>query len=208
MVKNSSGEFDRLLIAARGCSLCASQLAHGVRPVLQAATTSRILIAGQAPGARVHASGVPFDDASGDRLRDWMGGDRSTFYDATRVAILPMGFCFPGAVKGKGDLPPIPLCAETWRDQILSAMREIRLTLVIGPYAQAWHLGDVVGTNLTETVRQWQDYGNALIPMPHPSPRNNIWLKRNPWFEVELVPELRRRVALALQSPKVSDGSQ
>ena len=151
---------------------------------------------------------VPFDDASGDRLRDWVGLDRHTFFDATRVSILPMGFCFPGAVKGKGDRSPIPLCAETWRDQFLSALREIQLTLVIGQYAQAWHLGDEAGASLTEIVRQWQQYGNALIPMPHPSSRNNIWLKKNPWFETDLVPELRRRVALALNHTGLSGGSR
>lgn len=186
----------RLLENARACTLCANDLANGVRPVLQASTSARILIAGQAPGSKVHQSGVPFDDPSGERLRSWMGIDRETFYDAGKVAILPMAFCYPG--KGKsGDLPPPPICATTWRSQLLAAMPGISLTLVIGQYAQDWHLTER-GKNLTETVRRWRDYGDGIIPLPHPSPRNNIWLKKNPWFETELLSELKDRVHQAL----------
>jgi uracil-DNA glycosylase len=186
----------RLLENARACTLCADDLANGVRPVLQASTSARILIAGQAPGSKVHQSGVPFDDPSGERLRSWMGIDRETFYDAGKVAILPMAFCYPG--KGKsGDLPPPVICATTWRARMLAAMPDISLTLVIGQYAQAWHL-TAGGRNLTETVRRWRDYGDGIIPLPHPSPRNNIWLKKNPWFETQLLSELKDRVHRAL----------
>jgi uracil-DNA glycosylase len=186
-----------LLQQVRGCDLCANDLKDGVRPVLQADTHSRVLIAGQAPGSKVHASGVPFDDASGDRLRQWMGIDRETFYDASQVAIVPMGFCYPG--KGKsGDLPPLPICAKTWRQQVLDAMPNIKLTLVIGRYAHDWHLPEQGGT-LTATVQNWRAYDSDIIPLPHPSPRNNIWLAKNGWFEEELLPVIARRVKSALQ---------
>ena len=191
-----SRQFNTLLREVRSCTLCADTLVDGVRPVLQVSPAARILIAGQAPGSKVHASGIPFDDASGERLRDWMGIDRSTFYDDPRVAILPMGFCYPG--KGKsGDLPPLPICAQTWRERLLVQMPCISLTLVIGQYAQAWHLENP-HRNLTETVRAWDSYGEELMPLPHPSPRNNIWLKRNPWFESEVLPSLKLRVAKLL----------
>ncbi|MEQ8205498.1 MAG: uracil-DNA glycosylase family protein [Woeseia sp.] len=189
--------FDTLLKEVRACTICKAHLPHGTRPVLQAGKAARILIAGQAPGKRVHESGVPFDDASGDRLREWMGIDRETFYDESKIAILPMGFCYPGTGKS-GDLPPRPECAPAWRKPLLQALGNIRLTLVIGQYAQAWHL-DATQKNLTETVRHWRDYGPAVIPLPHPSPRNNIWLKKNPWFLSELQPQLVRAVAEALQ---------
>ena len=189
-------KFDALLKEVRACTLCADQLAHGVRPVLQVDPRAGILVAGQAPGSKVHATGIPFDDPSGDRLRDWMGVDSATFYDASRVAILPMGFCYPG--KGKsGDLPPLPICAATWRNKLLTAMPRIELTLVIGQYALDWHL-ERRERNLTETVRAWASYGINTIPLPHPSPRNNIWLKKNPWFEAKVVPHLRERVQMAL----------
>lgn len=186
-----------LLKEVRACTICQAHLPHGPRPVLQAGKAARILIAGQAPGKRVHESGVPFDDASGDRLREWMGIDRDTFYDERKIAILPMGFCFPGTGKS-GDLPPRPECAPAWRKPLLQALSHIRLTLVIGQYAQAWHL-DKTQKNLTETVRHWRDYAPAVIPLPHPSPRNNIWLKKNPWFLSELQPRLAREVAKALR---------
>ena len=180
----------------RDCTLCAMQLSNGVRPVLQVDARAKVLIAGQAPGSKVHATGIPFDDPSGDRLRDWMGVDRDTFYNPASVAILPMGFCYPG--KGKsGDLPPVSLCAETWRDKLLEAMPNIELTLVIGQYAQAWHL-DHLEENLTQTVRAWKKYGPELLPLPHPSPRNNIWLKKNAWFQSEVLPSLKERVSKAL----------
>ena len=188
--------FTRLQKEISACNLCANDLEHGVRPVVQIDPGAKILIAGQAPGLKVHTSGIPFDDASGDRLRDWMGIDRDTFYDAKRIAILPMGFCYPG--KGKsGDLPPRPVCAQTWRQRALTALPNIRLTLVIGLYAQAWHL-DAPAKNLTETVRRWKHYGPGVMPLPHPSPRNNIWLKKNQWFEQEALPELKRRTRRAL----------
>jgi len=189
--------FNALLKSVRACTLCSDDLELGVRPVLQAHPGARILIAGQAPGSKVHKSGVPFDDASGDRLRDWMGVTNETFYDEKRVAILPMGFCYPG--KGRsGDLPPMPICAETWRDKLLEALPNISLTLVIGQYAQAWHLPSQQET-LTDTVRDWKSYKKAVMPLPHPSPRNNIWLKRNEWFEKDVVPELKNRVKKALR---------
>ena len=176
---------------ARACTLCTRDLPHAPNPILQVDAAARILIAGQAPGRKAHESGVPFDDPSGDRLRDWMGIDRATFYDANQVAILPMAFCFPGRGTS-GDLPPRRICAQTWRNDFMEALPNVRLTLVIGQYAQQWHLPDRE-SNLTRTVAAWESYGNC-IPLPHPSPRNNIWLARNRWFEAELVPELRRRV--------------
>jgi uracil-DNA glycosylase len=177
----------------RACTICAAHLPQGPRPVLQADARARILIAGQAPGSKVHASGVPFDDASGERLRKWMGLDREAFYDPALVAILPMGFCYPGT-GASGDLPPRKECAPQWRAQLLQAMPRIELTLVIGQYAMAWHMPGVATQNLTETVRAWQDHWPAVLPLPHPSPRNNIWLKANPWFELEVVPAVQARV--------------
>ena len=186
-----------LLAEVRACTLCADHLPLGPRPVLQGHPSARILIAGQAPGSKVHLSGIPFDDASGERLRGWMGIDKPTFYDAARIAILPMGFCFPGTGKS-GDLPPRPECAATWRARLLAAMPAIELTLVIGQYAQAWHMKSSSAATLTGTVLAWHDHWPDLVPMPHPSPRNNIWLQRNPWFEHELVPKLRQRVQALL----------
>ena len=184
--------FNSILEKVQACTLCAAKLDHDVRPVLQVNPQARILIAGQAPGSRVHMTGIPFDDPSGDRLRDWMGIDNKTFYDAAKIAILPMGFCYPG--KGNsGDLPPIPVCAETWRERLLAVMPDIALTLVIGQYAQAWHLGHRE-RNLTETVRVWASYGEHIMPLPHPSPRNNIWLKKKAWFERDALPILKERV--------------
>ncbi len=185
-----------LLTAVRACTLCAAHLPHGVRPVLQVHPRARVLIAAQAPGRKVHASGVPFDDASGDRLRDWMGVTPSVFYDAKQIAILPMGFCYPGTGKS-GDLPPRPECAPAWREPLLDHLRDVEVTLLIGQYAQAYHL-DPPRTTLTDTVRGWKSAGPAVVPLPHPSPRNNVWLVRNPWFRRELLPHLRRRVAQAL----------
>ncbi len=187
---------DTLLARVRACQLCAAQLPCGPRPVLQAHADARILIAGQAPGRKVHASGVPFDDASGERLRAWLGITRETFYDPRQVAILPMGFCYPGTGRS-GDLPPRPECAPAWRQPLLNHLPHLRLTLVLGQYALAWHLPGHQGT-LTEAVRQWRSHGPALLALPHPSPRNNGWLRQNPWFEAELLPELRARVARTL----------
>jgi len=182
-----------LLKEVRGCTICAEHLPQGPRPVLQADARARILIAGQAPGSKVHSSGVPFDDASGERLRQWMGLACEQFYDPELVAILPMGFCYPGA-GSSGDLPPRKECAAQWRARLLQAMPRIELTLVIGQYAMAWHLPGAMAKNLTETVRAWRDYGPQVLPLPHPSPRNNIWLKANPWFTAELVPAVQGRV--------------
>ena len=193
-----STPFSELVDAVRQCRLCEASLPHGPRPVLQADPRARILIAGQAPGRRVHQSGVPFDDASGDRLRAWMGMSKEVFYDAAKIAILPMGFCFPGTGRS-GDLPPRPECAEAWRQQLLDGLPRIELTLLIGQFAQRWHLGNS-GGNLTETVRAWRDHAPAVVPLPHPSPRNNIWLKKNPWFAESLLPELEAMTRKALRS--------
>jgi uracil-DNA glycosylase len=193
----TAAAFSKLQTEIRACALCTSQLPLGPRPVLQISRTARILIAGQAPGRKVHASGIPFDDASGDRLRDWLGIDRETFYDATRVAIAPMGFCFPGTGKS-GDLPPRPECAVVWREKVLRELSAVKLTLVIGQYALAWHLGPRAKATLTESVRAWREFAPRLWPLPHPSPRNNIWLKKNPWFARDVLTELRGQVRTAL----------
>jgi uracil-DNA glycosylase len=194
----------KLLTDVRACTICAAHLPQGPRPVLQADARARILIAGQAPGSKVHASGVPFDDASGERLRQWMGLSREEFYDPKLVAILPMGFCYPGT-GGSGDLPPRKECAAQWRAQLLRAMPLIELTLVIGQYAMAWHLPGEATKNLTETVRAWQQHWPAVLPLPHPSPRNNIWLKANPWFELDVVPAVQARVR-SLLMPRETRG--
>jgi uracil-DNA glycosylase len=191
--RTASAATHRLLKEVRACALCSAHLPSGPRPVLQMDSRARILIAGQAPGSKVHASGIPFQDASGDRLREWMGVDAATFYDPARIAILPMGFCFPGTGKS-GDLPPRPECAATWRTRLLARLVNVELTLVIGQYAQDWHLAEARKANLTDTVQAWQEYWPDLLPLPHPSPRNNLWLKRNSWFEKDVLPRLRRRV--------------
>ena len=179
------------------CRLCAERFAatrtaHEPRPVAWPSPTARILIAGQAPGARVHESGRPFSDPSGERLRDWMGVDADTFYDRSKFAILPMAFCFPGYDAKGADLPPPKLCADHWRAQVLAEMPQIRLTLLVGGYAQRWHIGK--GT-VTETVRNWRDHAPGIIPLPHPSWRNTSWLRKHPWFEADLIPVLHARIA-------------
>ena len=181
-----------LLSEVARCQICTADLPLGPNPVLQCSKSAKILIAGQAPGSRVHASGVPFDDASGERLRDWMGISRDVFYDATRNAILPMGFCYPGTGKS-GDLPPRPECAPRWREALLAQLPQIELTLVMGQYAQRYHLQSG-SRSLTELVRDWHDYWPAVLPLPHPSPRNNRWLSQNPWFAAELLPQLKTRI--------------
>lgn len=186
-----------LLREVRSCTLCAKHLPLGPRPVLQMSGTARILVAGQAPGRKVHASGQPFTDASGDRLRDWLGVTEEVFYDPRQIAILPMGFCYPGTGKS-GDLPPRPECAPAWRDRLLGHLPDLALTLVIGRYAIAYHLPDARGS-LTELVRAWKSHGPSIMPLPHPSPRNNIWLRKNPWFEREVLPALRDRVGALLR---------
>jgi uracil-DNA glycosylase len=186
-----------LLREVRACTLCAAHLPLGPRPVLRASTTARLLIVGQAPGTRVHATGIPWNDPSGDRLRAWMGIDREAFYDVDRIAIVPMGFCYPG--KGAaGDLPPRPECAPAWHARLLALMPAIEQVLLVGRYAQAHYLGPACKASLTDTVRAHADYLPRFIPLPHPSPRNIGWLRRNPWFEAEVVPALRRRVAALL----------
>ncbi len=177
----------------RRCTLCAESLPCDPRPIVQVSAAAKILIVGQAPGRRVQESGIPFDDPSGNRLRQWMGIDRSTFYDAEKIAIVPMGFCYPGTGKS-GDLPPRPECAETWREPLMALLPQVELTLVIGQYAIAWHLPDERKNTLTKTVQNWRHHWPSKLVLPHPSPRNNIWLKKNPWFEGDLLPPLKERV--------------
>lgn len=184
---------DGLLTRIRACRVCEAYLPHGPRPVLSAGADARLLIVGQAPGTRVHASGVPWDDASGRRLREWLGIDAATFYDASRVAIVPMGFCYPGKA-GSGDAPPRPECRATWHPRLLPLLPKVELTLLIGQYAQAYFLGARRKDSLTGTMRHWRDYLPAHLPLPHPSPRNVAWFKANPWFEGEVLPTLRERV--------------
>ena len=209
----SSGEgaeapetLDDVLAELRACRICRDAplygppLPHQPRPVIQAEASARLLIASQAPGTRVHASGRPFTDRSGDRLRDWLGLDHARFYDASRVAIVPMGHCFPGLDGKGGDLPPRRECAPAWRSRVLAGLPNIELVLVIGRYAQAWHLGPKAAADLTATVADWRNIfagerGPRVLPLPHPSWRNNGWLRKNPWFEAELVPVLRAEVA-------------
>lgn len=181
-----------LLEEVRSCERC-EDLPLGPRPVVRAASTASVLIIGQAPGTRVHASGIPWDDPSGERLRNWMGLTPEQFYDTSRIAIMPMGFCYPG--KGRsGDLPPRPECAPLWHEAILECLPNLGLTLLIGQYAQSYYLADH-HRNLTERVKHWRDYLPRLLPLVHPSPRNRRWLAQNPWFEKELVPFLRMEVA-------------
>lgn len=194
--------FDELVRRVRACTICKDVLPLGPRPVVQLSESSRILVVGQAPGRRVHETGLPFNDPSGDRLRQWMGVTRDTFYDEQKMAILPMGFCYPGTGKS-GDLPPRPECADAWREALLARLPDIRLTLLIGQYAHAWHLGNRK-RSVTENVRAWEQYWPDIIPMPHPSPRNNLWLRNNPWFERDVVPAMQARIAEVLGA----DGSQ
>lgn len=187
--------FDRLMQQVAQCRLCEAHLPLGARPVLQADPRARILIAGQAPGRKVHDTGIPFNDASGDRLREWMGVTREQFYDPALIAILPMGFCYPGSYSGKGrsgDLPPRPECAPAWREQLLAQLPRIEMTLVLGTYAQAYHFGGK--GSVTDRVADWRRYWPDRVALPHPSPRNNLWLRRNPWFEAELLPRLQSRI--------------
>ncbi len=199
VVAPPAGRLADLAERIAACRLCADRFAatataHAPRPVLRLSPQASVLVAGQAPGMRVHRSGLPFDDPSGERLRSWMGIDRAAFYDPRRIAIVPMAFCFPGYDARKADLPPPPLCARSWRAPLMAALRGIRLTLLVGGHAQRWHLGRRAGS-VTETVRAWRDFAPDIIPLPHPSWRNTAWIRRNPWFEAELLPHLRRRVA-------------
>ena len=187
-----------LVTEVRACTICEPHLPNGVRPVLQVNSDAKILIAGQAPGRRVHATGIPFDDPSGDRLRDWMGVTREQFYNPQLFAIVPMGFCYPGTGTS-GDLPPRPECAATWRARLLRQLPRIETTLVIGKYAHDYHFGK---SNLTVTrlVENWQQHWPRRLPLPHPSPRNNIWLKKNPWFETKVVPVILARITHLLKT--------
>lgn len=191
----SEAAVKKLLSEIRACQACTDDLPHEPRPVLRASRSARICIVGQAPGTRVHASGIPFDDPSGDRLRDWLGVDRDVFYDESRIAIVPMGFCFPGLDAKGGDKPPLKRCAKLWREQLFETLGKIDFTVIIGTYAQAWHLGKARKKTVTETVAAWQEYMPNAITLPHPSWRNNTWLKKNPWFEADVLPVLRAEVA-------------
>ncbi len=186
-----------LLSKVRSCEICHEHLPLGPRPVVQFDSRARILIAGQAPGKKVHETGVPFDDPSGKRLRDWLGIEPDVFYDKKNIAIVPMGFCFPGTGNA-GDLPPRPECAAAWRAQLLDHLNDLQLTLVIGRYAQDYHLGNS-GASVTDIVSRWRTHWPEVVPLPHPSPRNNRWLRNNPWFEGELVPLLQKRVSAVLK---------
>jgi uracil-DNA glycosylase len=194
--KSGSGDIRlrNLLREIRRCRHCADELPLGPNPVLRAASTARLVIVGQAPGTRVHASGVPWDDASGARLRQWLCMEPQQFYDESRIAIVPMGFCYPG--KGKsGDLPPPVGCAPLWHARLFALMPRVELVLLVGSYAQNHYLGRST-QSLAQRVRRWNDFAPRYFPLPHPSPRNTLWLRRNPWFEKEVVPALRERVAL------------
>lgn len=188
-----------LLRSIRACTICAQALENGPNPVVQFAKSSRLIIVGQAPGAKVHESGVPWQDASGDRLRDWTGLSAAEFYDPQKVALVPMGFCYPG--KGKsGDLPPRPECAPQWHGRVFDLLVEKRLVLLVGSYAQARYLTRTRGRkSLTEVVRDFRSHGPSVFPLPHPSWRSGIWMTRNPWFETEVLPPLRKAVRAALR---------
>lgn len=204
-----TADLEQLVARVRSCRICVEKpsgrpLPHEPRPVLRPSSTARILLAGQAPGTKVHLSGMPFTDASGDRLRDWLGVTSEEFYDTEKFAIVPMGFCFPGQDSKGSDLPPRKECAPAWRAQLLASMPQIELVLTIGIYAQSWHMGAALRASLTETVSDWRNIWDAaagpkVLPLPHPSWRNTGWLKKNPWFEMELLPflksEIRSRIA-------------
>ena len=198
--RRSTSPSEGLLSAVRNCSACAKQLPFGPRPVLRARETARILVVSQAPGARVHASGIPWDDPSGERLRAWMGLDADGFYDDSRIAIIPMGYCYPGRGNG-GDLPPRRECASLWLDHLLANLLHIELTLLIGLHAQRHFLGRRRKASLTETVKAWRAFAPEYLPLPHPLARNTLWFQRNRWFEGELLPVLRERVA-RLRAPR------
>ncbi len=184
---------DNLLRDIRKCEICKEHLPLGARPVFQVSNVAKILVVGQAPGRRVHETGIPFNDPSGDRLRNWMRIDKETFYNAQKLSIIPMGFCFPGTGKS-GDLPPRKECAQNWRESLMRQLPSLELTIIIGQYAIDWHLGNSRKKTLTETVKSWQEYWPEKIVLPHPTPRNNIWLKKNPWFEDEVLPPLKERI--------------
>jgi uracil-DNA glycosylase len=184
-----------VLTEIAACRACAGELPHEPRPVVWVSRETRLLICGQAPGRRVHESGAPFTDPSGDRLRDWLGVSYEQFYADKRIGVAAMAFCYPGTDPKGGDFPPPKRCAELWRARLLAQLPKVELTLLVGSYAQAWALGPQAKRSMTDTVRAWQGYLPAFVPLPHPSWRNTAWLKRNPWFEAEVVPWLRTRTA-------------
>ncbi|PIQ95828.1 MAG: hypothetical protein COV67_12765 [Nitrospinae bacterium CG11_big_fil_rev_8_21_14_0_20_56_8] len=191
---------ENLLERVRGCTLCRDHLPLGPRPVVRISETAKLLIIGQAPGTKVHESGIPWDDPSGDRLRDWLGLSPAVFYDTAQIAIMPTGFCYPGRNPKGGDLPPRPECAPAWHDLLRMHLKSVQLTLLVGTYAQAVYLPDYRRKSMTETVAAWREFGPSVIPTPHPSWRTAIWAKKNPWFEAEVVPEIRARVQALIRS--------
>ncbi|MEM9226016.1 MAG: uracil-DNA glycosylase family protein [Pseudomonadota bacterium] len=196
-----AGNLQDLLKDIRACRLCEADMVRAPNPVLQVSASARIVIAGQAPGNLADLSGRPFTDPSGDRLRAWLGVDERDFYDPSKFAIVPMGFCFPGYDKNGSDIPPMKRCAPTWRARLLADLPQIKLSVLVGGYAQKWHLGARSEKTLTQTVAKWRDFLNdGIYPTPHPSWRNNAWIKRNPWFETDLLPHLQKRVQALLSS--------
>jgi uracil-DNA glycosylase len=187
-------KFEKLIKMVRACRLCRGELPLGPRPIIWGNPGAKILIIGQAPGMRVHESGVPWDDKSGERLRDWLSLGANTFYDEDKIAIMPMGFCYPGRAPNGADLPPRPECAPQWHDQILSEMPLVELTLLVGSFAQKYYLGKKAAKTMTETIRLWKIFGPSIVPIPHPSWRVTFWLKKNPWFEDDILPYIRDRV--------------
>jgi uracil-DNA glycosylase len=198
MIEARAADLDRLLVEIRACAVCAAHLPLGPRPVVRGRASARLLIISQAPGTRVHETGLSFDDRSGDRLRAWLSLSRAEFYGESRVAIMPMGFCYPGRLPAGGDAPPRRECAPLWHGRLLAAWPEIRLTLLVGSYAIAHYFSERRAATMTETVARWRDCPPHLLPLPHPSWRTAAWERRNPWFAAELLPELRRRVAAVL----------
>lgn len=195
----TTSDLDQLLREIRACRACAPYLPHTPRPVIWVFPETKLLICGQAPGRRVHESGRPFTDPSGDRLRQWMGVDYDTFYADHRIGVAAQAFCYPGTNPKGGDYPPPPRCAALWRDSLFETLPPMELTLLVGSYSIDWFLGDRAKSNMTETVRAWREYGPQLLPLPHPSWRNTAWLRRNPWFDDEVVPHLRHRVSEILR---------
>jgi uracil-DNA glycosylase len=188
----------RLLREIGACRKCETELPHGPRPILRVSGSARLLIISQAPGSKVHQTGVPWNDASGNRLRDWMGLDHSMFYDQTKIAIVPMGFCYPGAAPSGGDMPPRPECAPLWHERVLDHLPHLQLTLLVGQYSQKRYLTSGRKGSMTETVKAFAEYGPKFFPLPHPSWRSGIWMQRQPWFEQETIPWLRRAVQRAI----------
>lgn len=195
------GALPRLLEEIRGCDHCVQHLPLGPRPMIFAERGARIVVIGQAPGTKVHNTGLSWNDPSGERLRMWMGVDRETFYDHSRIALMSMGFCYPGRLPRGGDCPPRPECAPRWHGKVMALLPRVELVLLIGSFAQSHYLGELKKRTLTETVQAWREYAPDYLPLPHPSFRNNFWLKRNPWFEAEVLPEFRRRVKKILRLP-------